>query len=101
MSEKKKIVPFILKVTVIHVLTYIACGMLSMALFHYESSVSQIGMRDTNSLIVGLAPLFQILRGCLFGVVLWLVKDTFLSRKNGWLIIWMLILILGVINTTE
>ena len=99
MQEKKKMIHFILKVMVIHVLTYIACGMLSMALFDYQSSVSQIGMRDTNSLIVGLAPIFQILRGCLFGVVLWIVRDAFLSKKNGWLIIWIMILIFGVFNT--
>ena len=90
---------FILKVTIIHVVTYIACGMLSMALFDYQSSVEQIGMRDTNSLIVGLAPLFQIFRGFLFGIVLWIIRDVFLSKKNGWLIIWIIILILGVFNT--
>lgn len=96
MEEK---IRFILKVTIIHVLTYIVCGMFSMILFDYDSSVTQIGMRDTNSLIVGLAPLFQIIRGCLFGVVLWIVRDAFISKQNGWLIIWLLILILGIFNT--
>lgn len=90
---------FILKVTIIHVVTYIVCGMLSMTLFDYQSSVEQIGMRDTNSLIVGLAPLFQIFRGFLFGIVLWIIRDVFLPKKNGWLIIWIIILILGVFNT--
>ena len=90
---------FILKVTIIHVVTYIICGMLSMTLFDYQSSVEQLGMRDTNSLIVGLAPVFQIFRGLLFGVVLWMIRDVFLSKKNGWLIIWVIILILGVFNT--
>lgn len=90
---------FILKVTVTHVVTYVICGMLSMVLFDYQSSVEQIGMRDTNSLIVGLAPLFQIFRGFLFGIVLWIIRDVFLSKKNGWLIIWIIILILGVFNT--
>ncbi len=90
---------FILKVTIIHVVTYIVCGMLSMTLFDYQSSVEQIGMRDTNSLIVALAPLFQLFRGFLFGIVLWIIRDVFLSKKNGWLIIWIIILILGVFNT--
>ena len=89
----------ILKVTLIHVVTYIVCGMLSMTLFDYQSSVEQIGMRDTNSLIVGLAPLFQIFRGFLFGIVLWIIRDAFISKKNGWLMIWIIILILGVFNT--
>ena len=94
--EKKN---FILKVTLIHVVTYIVCGMLSMTLFDYQSSIEQIGMRDTNSLIVGLAPLFQIFRGFLFGIVLWMIRDVFISKKNGWLMIWIIILILGVFNT--
>lgn len=96
MKEMKN---FILKVTIIHVITYIVCGMLSMMLFDYKSSVEQIGMRDTSSLIVSLAPLFQIVRGFLFGIVLWIIRDVFLSKKNGWLIIWIIILILGVFNT--
>lgn len=96
MKEKKN---FIVKVTIVHVVTYIVCGMLSMLLFDYKSSVEQIGMRDTGSLIVGLAPLFQIFRGFLFGIVLWMIRDVFLSKKNGWLIIWIIILILGVFNT--
>lgn len=90
---------FILKVTIIHVVTYIVCGMLSMMLFDYQSSVEQIGMRDMNSQIISLAPLFQIIRGFLFGIVLWIIRDVFLSKKNGWLIIWIIILILGVFNT--
>ena len=94
--EKKN---FILKVTIIHVVTYIVCGMLSMTLFDYQSSVEQIGMRDTNSLIVSLAPLFQLFRGFLFGIVLWMIRDVFLSKKKGWFIIWIIILILGVFNT--
>ena len=48
-----------------------------MTLFDYQSSVEQIGMRDTNSLIVGLAPLFQLFRGFLFGIVLWIIRDVF------------------------
>lgn len=90
---------FIFKVTIIHIVTYVVCGMLSMMLFDYQSSVEQIGMRDTNSLIVMLAPLFQIFRGFLFGIVLWIIRDVFLSKKNGWLMIWIIILILGVFNT--
>lgn len=99
MSIKKECIRFILKISLIHVLTYIVCGMLAMFVFGYQSSVSQIGMRDTKSLIVGLSPLFQIIRGFLFGLIFWIVKDTFLHRKNGWLIIWLMILILGVFNT--
>lgn len=70
-----------------------------MNIFNYESTLTQAGMRDTNNLIVGLAPLFQIIRGILFGIILWLIRGSFINKKCGWLIIWILIVIVGIINT--
>lgn len=95
----KYAVKFISKITIIHVMTYIICGMIFMHVFDYQSTLSQAGMRDTNSLIVGLAPVFQIFRGILFGIVLWFFKESFINRKYGWLILWMMIVIVGIINT--
>lgn len=96
LKERNK---FIFKITIIHIITYVACGIIFMTLFDYQSTLSQAGMRDTNSLIVGLAPAFQILRGVLFGIVLWLLRNSFMHSKYGWLIIWMMIVIVGIFNT--
>lgn len=97
MREKIK---FISKITVFHVLTYIACGMLFMTVFHYQSALEVTdGMRDTSSIIVMLAPVFQIGRGVLFGIALWLVKGAFIGKKHGWLILWVVLLIIGIFNT--
>lgn len=90
---------FIFKVTIIHLITYVACGILFMQIFDYQSTLGAAGMRDTNSLIVGLAPLFQIFRGLLFGIVLWIIRDSFINNKYGWLIIWFIIIIVGIFNT--
>lgn len=95
----KNTVKFISKITVIHVITYIICGLIFMQVFDYQSILAQADMRDTNSLIVGLAPVFQIFRGILFGVVLWFFRESFFNRKYGWLILWMMIVIMGIINT--
>jgi hypothetical protein len=89
----------IFKVTIIHIITYVICGITYMQVFDYQSTLSQIGMRDTNSLIVGLAPVFQIVRGFLFGIVLWVLRNSFVNNKYGWLIIWGLIVIVGIFNT--
>lgn len=96
MKEK---LSFIAKVALVHTVTYILCGVVSMTLFNYQSSLSAIGMRDTSDLMVMLAPLFQLGRGALFGVVLWLLRPAFMGRKHGWLIIWATIVILGIFNT--
>lgn len=96
MKEK---LAFVSKVTAVHVLTYTLCGMLAMALFDYQSSVSAIGMRNTDDLMVRMAPLFQIARGILFGVVLWLLRPAFMERKHGWLVVWATVAIVGIFNT--
>lgn len=95
----KEMFIFITKVTIAHVLTYIAFGMLAMTLFDYQSSVEAIGMRSTDDLLVRLAPLFQIARGALFGVVLWLLRSAFLERRHGWLVVWATIALIGIFNT--
>ena len=82
------------KVTVAHVLTYTLCGFAAMFLFDYQSSVEAIGMRPLDDPIVGLAPVFQIVRGALFSLVLWLIE-----RKHGWLVVWAVIAIVGIFNT--
>ncbi len=96
---KKQRTVFILKVMAIHVLTYCICGFAFLLIFQYQSTMTSVGMRDTNSLIVGMAPLFQILRGLLFGIVLWLLRDSFVGKKYGWLIIWIVVTVIGIINT--
>ena len=97
MREKLK---FISIITIIHVLTYIACGILFMTLFDYQSALEVTeGMRDTNSTIVMLAPVFQIGRGILFGIALWLFRSAFAGKKHGWLILWTILLVIGIFNT--
>lgn len=77
-KEKRK---FIFKVTITHVVTYIVCGMVFSQMFSYQNSLTDAGLRDMNSLIVGLAPLFQIIRGLLFAVVLWWIRDVFMQKN--------------------
>lgn len=95
----KKKTKFFLKVTITHVLTYIACGIIFSQIFGYQNSLADAGMRDMDSIIVGLAPLFQIIRGLLFAVVLWWIKDAFIEKRYGWLKLWIILMILGIFNT--
>lgn len=87
------------KVTVAHVVTYTLCGFAAMALFDYQSSVEAIGMRPLDDPIVALAPVFQIARGALFALVLWLIRPAFMERKHGWLVVWAVVAIVGIFNT--
>jgi hypothetical protein len=91
---------FIIKVTLIHVLTYVVCGIVFSQIFGYQDAlVNNTTMRGMDDPFVMAAPLFQIVRGLLFGVVLLWIKDAFLGKKFGWLRLWAIVLILSVFNT--
>ena len=68
-------------------------------IFTYQESLNDAGMRDMNDIIVNLAPVFQIIRGLLFAIVLWMIKDVFMNKKYGWLKLWIILIILGIFNT--
>lgn len=94
---------FILKITGIHVLTYILCGIIFSMIFSYHSLFTMDGvngfMKDVGGLSTLLGPLVQVIRGILFGVVLLLFKDSFMGKKYGWLKLWIILSIIGIINT--
>lgn len=93
----------ILKTAVTHTVTYFLLGALSFLLFDYASlyagsAVSQF-MRQTDQPIVMAGPLFQPLRGLLFGVILYLLREPFFQRKRGWLVLWATLVVIGIIST--
>ena len=94
---------FILKTTGIHVLTYILCGIIFSTIFDYHSLFTIEGVDDFMKEVGGsstlLGPLVQVIRGLLFGAVLLLFKDTFIGEKYGWLKLWAILSIIGIINT--
>lgn len=94
---------FILKTTGIHILTYILCGIIFSALFDYHSLFAMDGvdgfMKEVGGTSTLLGPLVQVIRGILFGVALLLFKDSFMGKKYGWLKLWAILSIIGIINT--
>ena len=96
----KQNLKFILKVMLIHVITYTVCGIIFSTLFKYQNSlVNTEHMRDMNSIIVQLSPVFQIFRGLLFGLVLLLIQNSVLSKPFSCLKIWFILVIIGIFNT--
>ena len=100
MKENTK---FILRVTCIHVATYILCGIIFSVLFNYNE-LFQLGntkyfMRPLDSASSLLGPVFQIARGILFGFVLLLFKESVIETKRGWLKLWAIIAVIGIFNT--
>ncbi|MEW6173718.1 MAG: hypothetical protein AB1510_11765 [Bacillota bacterium] len=56
-------------------------------------------MRQTDDPLVVAGVLFQPIRGALFGVVFYLLRDVLFRRKNGWLIMWTALVVIGILST--
>lgn len=99
MKEKSK---FITRIMMIHIFTYLICGVIFSALFHYDTLFQQGNVKDfmwpvgSSSSLIG--PAFQIVRGLLFGVILLFLKSV-MQQKGGWFKLWIIIAGIGIINT--
>ena len=98
------------RVIVTHFLTYSLVGALFFALglnviVFYESNPDPVMQgyqeifRATDSILVTAGPLFNIIRGLLFGLVLYPFREVFITRKWGWLYLWALFLVFALFST--
>lgn len=89
------------KTAVVHTVTYFLVGLISFALLDYSSKyadpiVSGL-MRQTDHPLVAAGPAFQLLRGFLFGIVFYLLRDIIFPKKHGWLTMWLVLVIVGIL----
>jgi hypothetical protein len=91
------------RTTVIHTLTYFAVGLIAFSLFSYTVRFADpalsFQMRQTDDPLVQAGVLFQPIRGILFGIVFYLLRDIMFRQKNGWLIVWITLVVVGILST--
>jgi hypothetical protein len=93
----------ILKTVVAHTITYFVMGLLASTILDYgrwfaESSLN-VMMRQISDPLVMAAPAFQPIRGILFGIVFYLLREPFFGKKRGWLVMWLTLVVLGILGT--
>ena len=93
----------VVKTIVTHTVTYFIMGLLASTLLDYasffaESSLNGM-MRPTNDPWVMVGPLFQPVRGLLFGLIFYLLREPFFDKKNGWLVLWFVLAGIGIFST--
>lgn len=92
-----------LKSTVVHTVTYFLVGLLAFIVFDYTTRFAEPGlsslMRQTDHPLVAAGPLFQPIRGFLFGVVFYLLRDRLFRREDGWLVAWIMLVVVGIFST--
>jgi hypothetical protein len=93
----------LIKTAIVHTITYFVIGFLAYTTMDYAKAFSDPSlhgyMRATTERIVMAGPLFQPIRGLLFGLVFYLLRDSTLARPHGWLTLWVMLLIVGIFNT--
>jgi hypothetical protein len=95
--------PITLKSVVVHTVTYFIMGLLAFTLFDYSAKYAdpnlRILMRQTNDPWVMAGPLFQPIRGFLFGVAFYLLRASLFGKKRGWIVMWAVLVIVGILST--
>lgn len=91
-----------IKSTLIHTVTYFVIGFISYSVFDYSARYADplLGnyMRQTSHVLVAAGPLFQIIRGLLFGLIFYTLRDIYFKKKNGWLTIWLMLVVIGIVS---
>jgi hypothetical protein len=91
-----------LKTIVVHTATYFLVGLLAFTFLDYSSMYADPAVanfiRQTNDPLVAGGTLFQVLRGFLFGLVFYALREIVFTRKNGWLILWLTLVVVGILS---
>lgn len=89
------------KTVVCHTVTYFVAGALAAHFLHYADSMAQpvSGMRQMTDPWVMAGPLFQPVRGLVFALVFYPLRECLFGRKNGWLLMAWMLIALGILAT--
>ena len=92
-----------IKTIVVHTFTYFIMGILALTFLEYKTAfaepITREYMRQVDEPIVALGPALQFIRGILFAVAFYPLREILFERKNGWLITWLLLVTLGILST--
>lgn len=93
----------LLKAVVVHTVSYFVVGLIAYTVFDYSTAFADPAlssfMRSTDDPLVAAGPLFQPLRGILFGLALFPLRSVLFGRRDGWAITWLLLVTLGIFST--
>ncbi len=91
------------KTIVVHTSTYFIMGLLAMELLDYAHKFAGAGlltyMRPVSDPFVAAGLLFQPIRGFLFALAFYPIRDVLFDRRHGWSVMWLLLVVLGILST--
>jgi magnesium-transporting ATPase (P-type) len=100
-DSQVRFLPLATKTVVCHTITYFICGALAYKFLHYADVINNptSGMRPVTSMWVILGAPLQIFRGVLFAAVFYPFRERLFWRKDGWLMMALMLIGLGILGT--
>jgi hypothetical protein len=93
----------ITRTMIVHTVTYFIAGLIAFSVFNYSASLSEPGlsslMHPVDDPLVQAGVLFQPIRGVLFGAVFLLLADSIFKKRQGWIMLWFTLVVLGIFST--
>jgi hypothetical protein len=89
------------KTMVCHSVTYFIVGALAAHYLNYAALLARpdSGMRQITDPWVMAGPLFQPVRGLIFALVFYPLRESLFGKKNGWLLMGWMLIGLGILST--
>ena len=85
-----------------HTVTYFATGVIAAILLDYSTRMIRPDIapiiRKINDPILIAGPLFQPFRAVLLAIVFYLLRDVLFSNRKGWLIMWCMLVVIGILT---
>jgi len=89
------------KTMVCHTITYFVIGALAAHFLNYADVFArpESGMRQITDPWIMAGPLFQPLRGLIFALVFYPLRECLFGKKYGWLLMGWMLIALGILST--
>lgn len=91
------------KAIIAHTITYYLMGILASTFLNYAERFARpemsCWMRQLDDPLIMIGPLLQPIRGLIFALAFFPLREILFGRRNGWLILWWLLVALGILST--
>lgn len=95
--------PIAVKTIVTHTVTYFLVGWAAYTFFQHASLPGggpvPVVIRPVMDPLVMAASALQVIRGLLFGLVFYFLQDPLFGRKDGGMVLWLTLVVLGILGT--
>ena len=100
-TPQPRLFELIAKTAVCHTLTYFMVGLLAAHFLNYAALMASpgSGMRHISDPLVMAGPLFQPLRGLVFALVFYPLRNCLFGRKYDWLLMGWMLFAIGILST--